>query len=76
MNVGSGTFILCRDRFYPSHQDNPAYRSAGSELGYHRGFSRAGYVVEDPLSDPNDVFEGQGLRDRVLVIIVLGIGIQ
>ena len=81
VNVGSGTFIPCRDRFYPSRQDNPAYRSAGSGLGYCRGFSRAGYVVEDPLSDPNVVFEGQGPgghnRDFVvLVIIVLGIGIQ
>ena len=60
MNVGSGTFIPSRDRFYPSRQDNPAYRSAGSGLGYRRGFSRAGYVVEDPLSDPNMAFEGQG----------------
>ena len=60
INVGSGTFIPYRDRFYPSCQDNPAYRSAGSGLGYRRGFSRPGYVVEDPLSDPNVVFEGQG----------------
>ena len=60
MNVGSGTFIPSRDRFYPSRQDNPAYRSAGSGLGYRRGFSHAGYVVEDPLSDPNMAFEGQG----------------
>ena len=60
MNVGSGTFIPSRDRFYPSCQDNPAYKSAGSGLGYRRDFSRAGYIVEDPLSDPNVVFEGQG----------------
>ena len=60
MNVGSGTFIKCRDRFYPSRQDNPAFRSAGNGLGYHRGVSHPGYVVEDPLSDPNIVFEGQG----------------
>ena len=60
MNVGSGTFIPCRDRFYPSRQDNPAYRSADSGLGYRRGFSRPVYVVEDPLSDPNMAFEGQG----------------
>ena len=42
MNVGSGTFIPSRDRFYPSRQDNPTYKSAGSGLGYRRGFSRAG----------------------------------
>ena len=60
MNVGSGTFIPSRDRFYPSRQDNPAFRSADSGLGYRRGFSHAGYVVEDPLSDPNMAFEGQG----------------
>ena len=60
MNVGSGTFIPSRDRFYPSRQDNPAYRSADSGLGYRRGFSRPVYVVEDPLSDPNMAFEGQG----------------
>ena len=60
MNVGSGTFIPRRDRLYPSHQDNLAYRSAGSGLGNRRGFNRPGYVVKDPLSDPNVVFEGQG----------------
>ena len=60
VNVGSGTFIPCRDRFYPSHQDNPAYRSAGNGLGYRRGFDCAGYVVEDPLLDPCVEFEGQG----------------
>ena len=67
VNVGSGTFIPCRDRFYPSRQDNPA---AGSGLGYHRGFSRPGYVVEDPLSDPNVVFEGQspGGHNRDFVV--------
>ena len=60
VNVGSGTFIPCRDRFYPYRQNNPAYRSAGSGLDNRKGFSRAGYVVENPLSDPNVVFEGQG----------------
>ena len=60
MNVRSRTFIPCRDRFYPSRQDNLAYISAGNGLGYRRGFSRAGYIVENPLSDLNVVFEGQG----------------
>ena len=60
VNVGSGTFIPCRVIFYPSHQDNPAYRSAGNGLGYRRGFSHAGYVVEDPLLDPCVEFEGRG----------------
>ena len=30
VNVGSGTFILCGNRFYPSCQDNLAYWSAGN----------------------------------------------
>ena len=60
VNVSSGTFILCRERFYPSRQGNPVNRSSGTRLGYRRGFDCTGYVVEDPLSDPYVEFEGQG----------------
>ena len=45
VTVMSGTFIPYWDRFYPSRQDNTdklAYRSAGSGLGYRRGFSHTG----------------------------------
>ena len=45
VNVGSGTFIPCWDRFYHSCQNNPAYRSAGNGLGFRRGLTHAGYVV-------------------------------
>ena len=60
VNVSSGTFIPCRERFYPSRQGNPVNRSSGTRLGYRRGFDCTGYVVEDPLSDPYVEFEGQG----------------
>ena len=73
-NVGSGIFIPCRERFYLSRQDNPAYRSAGSGLGYHRGFGHAGYVVEDPLLDTNVVFEGQGPGGHRRDFVVQGQG--
>ena len=60
VNVSSGTFIPCRERFYPSRQGNPVNRSSGTRLGYRRGFDCTGYVVEDPLLDPYVEFEGQG----------------
>ena len=53
-------FIPCRDRFYPSHQDNPVYRSSGDVSGYRRGFGGTSYVVEDPSLDPYTTFERQG----------------
>ena len=62
VNVSSGTFIPCTERFYPSCQSNPVNRSSGTtcRLGYYRGFDCTGYVVEDPLLDPYVEFEGQG----------------
>ena len=60
VNVSGGTFIPCRERFYPSRQGNPVNRSSGNRLGYRRGFDCTGYVVEDPLLDPCVEFEGQG----------------
>ena len=53
-------FVPCRDRFYPSRQDNPVYRSSGDVSGYHRGFGGTSYVVEDPSLDPCTIFERQG----------------
>ena len=60
VDVSSGTFIPCRERFYPSRQGNLVNRSSGNGLGYRRGFDCTGYVVEDPLLDPCVEFEGQG----------------
>ena len=74
VSVSSGTFIPCRERFYPSRQGNPVNRSSGTRLGYRRGFDCTGYVVEDPLLDPYVEFEGQGSGGHNGEFVVQGQG--